>query len=141
VPERSQQAELAALGGDRERELLAAFVAAWERADVPALVELLAADARFTMPPLPAWFDGRDDVARFLAERIFATPWRLVPTSANGQPAFACYQDAGAGFRLGAITVLTVRDGRIAEISGFLDPALHAATGLPEEISAGAMNP
>jgi ketosteroid isomerase-like protein len=142
VPARSQQAELAALGADRERELVAAFVAAWERADVPALVELLAEDARFTMPPLPAWFDGRPDVVRFLAERVFETPWRLVPLVANGQPAFAGYQDPGDGrFRLATITVLTLRDGRIVEISGFLDPALHAATGLAGEISAGAMNP
>jgi hypothetical protein len=51
---------------------LDAFVTAWERADVPALPDLLAADARFTMPPLPAWFDGREDVGRFLAERVFA---------------------------------------------------------------------
>jgi hypothetical protein len=73
---------------------------------------------------------------------VFETPWRLVPLRVNGQQAFACYQDSGDGrFRLGAINVLTLRDGRIVEISGFLDPAVHAATGLPEEIPAGAMNP
>ena len=44
------------------------------------------------MPPLPAWFSGRADIGRFLAGRMFATPWRLVPISANGQLAFACYQ-------------------------------------------------
>lgn len=56
-----------------------------------------AEDARFTMPPLPAWFEGREDVGRFLAQRVFATPWRLVPIAANGQPAFACYQYDGSG--------------------------------------------
>jgi RNA polymerase sigma-70 factor (ECF subfamily) len=50
-----------------------AFVTAWERADVAALLDLLADDAQFTMPPLPAWFQGREDVGRFLAERVFAT--------------------------------------------------------------------
>jgi ketosteroid isomerase-like protein len=55
VPERSQQAELADLGEHGLRALVDDFVAAWERADVPALVELLSADATFTMPPLPAW--------------------------------------------------------------------------------------
>lgn len=97
VPERTQQAELAALGPGGHRALVDAFVTAWERAVVPALLDLLAEDARFTMPPLPAWFEGREDVGRFLAQRVFATPWRLVPIAANGQPAFACYQYDGSG--------------------------------------------
>jgi len=138
VPHPSQQAELDALGPDGRRALVAAFVAAWERADVAALLELLADDARFTMPPLPAWFSGRADIGRFLAGRMFATPWRLVPISANGQLAFACYQGRqggqGAGrFRLGAINVVGLRGGRVAELTGFIDPALHRHFGLPEE--------
>jgi RNA polymerase sigma-70 factor (TIGR02960 family) len=138
VPHPSQQAELDALGPDGRRELVDAFVAAWERADVAALLELLADDARFTMPPLPAWFSGRADIGRFLAGRMFATPWRLVPISANGQLAFACYQgqEAGQGagrFRLGAINVVGLRGGRVAELAGFIDPALHRHFGLPQE--------
>jgi RNA polymerase sigma-70 factor (ECF subfamily) len=138
VPHPSQQAELDALGPDGRRELVEAFVAAWERADVAALLELLADDARFTMPPLPAWFSGRAAIGRFLAGRMFATPWRLVPISANGQLAFACYQgqegDQGGGrFRLGAINVVGLRGGRVVELAGFIDPALHRHFGLPEE--------
>ena len=138
VPHPSQQAELDALGPDGRRELVDAFVAAWERADVAALLKLLADDARFTMPPLPAWFSGRADIGRFLARRMFATPWRLVPISANGQLAFACYQgqkgDQGAcRFRLGAINVVGLRGGRVVELAGFIDPALHRHFGLPEE--------
>ena len=123
----SQQEEIAALGDDGLRELVGSYVRAWERADVPALVGLLAEDARFTMPPLPAWFDGRADIARFLTDRLFASAWRLVPATANGQPAFACYQRTAADgpFRLAAVNVLTVRDGLIAGITGFIDPALH----------------
>jgi RNA polymerase sigma-70 factor (TIGR02960 family) len=136
VPSASQQAELEALGADRRRELVDAFVTAWERADVPALLELLADDARFTMPPLPAWFDGRDDVGRFFVERVFATAWRLVPLGANGQLGFACYstEPGTDDFRLGAINLLSLRDGRIAEITGFLDPGLHRHLGLPAEL-------
>jgi RNA polymerase sigma-70 factor (ECF subfamily) len=122
LPRRSQQDELAALGDDGRRQLVEAFVSAWERADLPALLDLLTADARFTMPPLPAWFDGRDDVGRFLAERVFATPWRLVPITANAQPAVACYQYDGQVFRPGAVNVLSVRDGRISWLAGFIDP-------------------
>ena len=116
---------------------MATFVTAWERADVPALLDLLVEDARFTMPPLPAWFNGLDDIGRFLTERMFATPWRLVPLSASGQLAFACYQGnpAGPPFRLGALNVLTLRGGRIAELTGFLDPGLHERFGLPRMLA------
>jgi RNA polymerase sigma-70 factor (TIGR02960 family) len=124
VRQPTQQAELAALGPGGRRALVDAFVTAWERADVPALLDLLAEDARFTMPPLPAWFDGREDVGRFLAERVFATPWRLVSIAANGQPAFACYQYDGQRFRLGAVNMLSLRNGQISWIAGFVDPQL-----------------
>jgi len=137
----SQRDELRALGEEGRRQLVAAFVQAWERADVPAMVALLAEDARFSMPPLPAWFRGRADVVRFMAERMWATPWRLVPMTANGQLAFACYQgdtahrgDTGPGpFRLSAVNVVTLRAGRIAELTGFLDPAIHRQFGLDSE--------
>ena len=98
------------------------------------------------MPPLSAWFRGRADVVRFMAERMWATPWRLVPMTANGQLAFACYQgdghqgdtahqgDTGPGpFRLSAVNVVTLRAGRIAELTGFLDPAIHRQFGLAPE--------
>ncbi len=71
---RSQQAELAALGEDGVRRLVEDFLTAWEAADVDRLASLLAEDARFTMPPLPAWFDGRAMVVRFLTDRLFADP-------------------------------------------------------------------
>jgi RNA polymerase sigma-70 factor (ECF subfamily) len=139
MPPTTQRAELESLGPDGRQEIVDAFVDAWERADVAAILELLAEDARFTMPPLPAWFLGREDVGRFFAERVFATPWRLEPVRANGQLAFACYQGdhrddpASGGFRLGAINVLALRDGRIVEIAGFLDPEVHRRFRLPAE--------
>ncbi len=135
VAPRSQQAELAALGPDGPRRLVDELVRAWEQADVPALVDLLTEDVRFTMPPLPAWFDGRRDVTRFLAERVFATPWRLTPIAASGQLALGCYQHDGARFRLGALNVLTVRDGRISWLAAFLDQELPRHFSLPTEFS------
>ena len=132
VPDVSQAAELDALGEDGRRELVDAFVSAWERADVEGIARLLARDARFTMPPLPAWFDGREAVMRFVAERNFATPWRLVPLRATGTPAFACYLSVDGGpFTLGGIIVLILRAGLVTEIASFLDPALHRHLGLP----------
>ena len=56
----SQQQALRELGDDGREELVRAFIAAWERSDVEALLDLLVEDARLSMPPLPAWFDGRD---------------------------------------------------------------------------------
>lgn len=135
MPDRSQQAERAALGDARERELVDRFVAAWHRADVDGLVALLADDVRFTMPPLPAWFAGREVVGRFFAERVFATPWRMVPATANAQTALLGYQDAGDGIlRLSGLTVLALRDGRVGEVASFIDPALHALWPVPIEL-------
>lgn len=136
VPEKTQQAELDSIGKDGQRELVDAFVSAWERADVAALVELLAEDARFTMPPLPAWFRGREDIGRFFADRMFTRSWRLLPLRANGQPAFAGYrvEQEGDTFRLMGINVLGFRAGRVAWIASFLDPDVHRHFGLPSDL-------
>src|SRR5699024_3484615 len=96
---RSQQAELAALGEDGVRRLVEEFVTAWEAADIGRISALLAEDAQFTMPPLPAWFDGREMVLRFMAERLFETPWRLAAWTVNGQPGFYCEQLVDGGWR------------------------------------------
>jgi RNA polymerase sigma-70 factor (ECF subfamily) len=132
----SQAAELQAFQPAALDKLLCDLVDAWERLDMARLVSLLAEDARFTMPPLPAWFDGRASVARFISERMFATPWRLRPLWANGQPGFACYmQHPGTDtYRLGAVNLLAFRAGRIVGIHAFLDPAVHRRLGLPNEI-------
>jgi RNA polymerase sigma-70 factor (TIGR02960 family) len=112
----TQAAELSALGERGQRDLVDAFVAAWERQDVDALLGLLAEDARFTMPPFPAWFRGRTDIGRFLSERSFAYSWRLRPMTANGQIAFAFYRpdpDTGRS-TLSVINVITLQEARIA---------------------------
>jgi RNA polymerase sigma-70 factor (ECF subfamily) len=131
---RSQQAELATLGEDGVRRLVDEFVSAWEAGDVDRLAGLLAEDARFTMPPLPAWFDGRAMVLRFMAERLFETPWRLEPRTVNGQPGFVCHQQVGGTWILGAVNVLSFRDGLVSWIAGFVDP------GLVEEVSRAPMS-
>ena len=130
VPSRSQQATLRDLGEPAQRSLVTAYVDAWSRRDVEAILAMLSREAKFTMPPIPTWFDGRASVERFLRERIFATAWRLVPMRASGQLAFACYQ--GPDFRLGALQLLTLGDGAILEMTGFLDPAVHRRFLLPD---------
>jgi RNA polymerase sigma-70 factor (TIGR02960 family) len=134
----TQHAELRSLGEQGQRDLVAAFVAAWERADVGAMVSLLADDARFSMPPLPAWFASRDAIIRFMVERASETPWRVTPIRANGQLAFALYQGGASGgpFCMSAINVVTLRDGLIVEMTGFLEGNVHRRFGLPAELSA-----
>jgi RNA polymerase sigma-70 factor (TIGR02960 family) len=127
VPARSQQATLSALGEEAERELVETLVAAWQNADVDAIIDRLARDARFTMPPLPAWYEGAEAIRGFLERRAFLTPWRLVPLRFNGQLAFVAYQgDGEGGFHLGALNVLTLDGDLISEITCFLDPAIKA---------------
>jgi RNA polymerase sigma-70 factor (ECF subfamily) len=131
----SPQATLRALGDEAQRGLVHALVSAWERSDVDGVVGLLAEDARFTMPPLPAWFDGRAAVRRFFAERVFENPWRLVPMTANGQLAVACYMGdpAGTTFPLSGVTVLTLRGHEIVAMDSFLAPEALGPFGLPPE--------
>jgi hypothetical protein len=133
-PARSEQAELGALGADGQQALVRDFMSAWERQDLGALLELLTDDVRFTMPPLPAWFDGREAVGRFFADRVFETPWRLVPLRVNAQLGLACYQQElqTGRFALSALNALGVRAGKVREIAAFIDPILVRSFGLPE---------
>lgn len=118
----SQQIEQLSAG---QRGLVGAFVAAFQAADVDGMVRLLTADVRFTMPPLPAWFDGRDAVASFYAERVFAMGWQQVRVAdVNGQPAVLGYSEQNGEFRPAALQVLSFRKGQISWIASFLDPSL-----------------
>src|SRR5262249_39795752 len=81
------------------RELLDRYCATFENSDMAALTELLQADVKLEMPPMPIWFTGRDAVLRFLVARAFtkAGDMVLIPTAANGQPAVAEYRRTADG--------------------------------------------
>jgi RNA polymerase sigma-70 factor (ECF subfamily) len=138
--DRSQQATLRALGDPALAEIVDAYVDAWERRDIDAVVAMLTEDAVLAMPPFPAWFRGRADVASFLAARPLApgVRWRLVPIRANGQVAFAHYRwdREQGGFRAHSINVVTLAGDRIAEIVAFLDASTFPAFGLPASAPA-----
>jgi RNA polymerase sigma-70 factor (ECF subfamily) len=118
-----------------QRELLRCYIEAHERADVDALAALLREDARLTMPPHPTWFEGR--AAILIASKQGFDPTfgdlRSVPAWANRQPGVAHYLRAPGEtqFVALAIDVLRIEDGRIDEITSFVDSALFAAFGLP----------
>src|SRR5689334_21027106 len=91
LPERSQQTTLGALGDERTREIVQRYADALERADVGAVLAMLAQDATWSMPPIPDWYRGHDAIAGFLREGPFTLQWRHLPTRVNGQLAVGCY--------------------------------------------------
>jgi len=127
-----------ALPPDRaQQELLGRYVQAWEGLDLDSFVSLLKEDATYTMPPLPQWYAGREAIRTF-----FGWAWksyggfRLVPTAANRQPAFAAYSRTGADAAWAAhsIHVLTLEQEAITALTLFAKPTgphLFHAFGLP----------
>ncbi len=115
-----------AAGSRAEDAVVSRFVHAWEAADVPALVTLLTEDVSISMPPMPLEYRGRELVGRFCAS-IFDGRRRfdLVPTRANGQPAFGAYLrgDDGLSHATG-LYVLTVAGARICAMARFENAVL-----------------
>ncbi|MDX6733212.1 MAG: polymerase sigma-70 factor, subfamily [Baekduia sp.] len=122
-----------------ERAVLARFGDAFERGDIDAIVALLTEDAWIRMPPEPHEYQGHAAIAEFLRTRPL---WRagaglhLVPTRANGQPAFAYYlTDPCAGVvRAGGLFVLTFSGGAISAITRFGDTGVLPWFGLPRTL-------
>jgi RNA polymerase sigma-70 factor (ECF subfamily) len=132
--------DVAPLPGSREeRELVGRFTAAFEAGDVAAVVALLTDDALLTMPPAPLEYEGPLAIGRFLASVPAGGAldrFRLVPTRANGQPAFGCYlrdPHVPVGHAYG-LMVLTLRGDRVAAITGFPDTSVFRSFGLPRTL-------
>jgi RNA polymerase sigma-70 factor (ECF subfamily) len=126
------------------RAVVQRYVQAFEAADVPALVQLLAEDAVLEMPPVPLWFRGSSDYGLFMerAFRMRGTCWAVRELTANGQPALAAYApETGGGHRLHSLQVLTVNGGLVAHNVVFADPGLFDAFELPRHIPAGDFPP
>jgi RNA polymerase sigma-70 factor (TIGR02960 family) len=118
-----------------EQALVAEFVRAYESADLEAIVALLTDDVSVSMPPMPLEYEGRDVVARFCAG-IFRPGRRfdLVPTRANGQPAFGTYLRAPDGSRHGTgLFVLTLTGDRICAMTRF-ENSVYPWFGLPHSL-------
>jgi RNA polymerase sigma-70 factor, ECF subfamily len=116
------------------RALLDQYIAAFENADVAALERLLVRDATLEATPMRTWFAGRETCVPFLRDRLLGSPgdWRMLATSANGQPAAAAYtRDRDGGYQPYGIVVLTVTGAGIDRVSCFGDPGLVSLFGFP----------
>jgi RNA polymerase sigma-70 factor (ECF subfamily) len=125
---------------ESDRVLLARYVEAFEQYDVEALTSLIQEDASQSMPPFDLWLAGRDDILTWwFGPGIGCKGSRVVPTvSANGSPAFGQYKPSPeGGYDPWALQVLELSEGRIVELTFFLDTeTLFPLFGLPPRLEA-----
>jgi RNA polymerase sigma-70 factor (ECF subfamily) len=113
------------------------YMQAWETADVEGLIALLKEDCTFSMPPIPSWYSGRENIAGLVRKTIFSGQasgrWRLISTRSNGQSGFGLYKlDEKTGVYDGyGIQVVTFSGDLIEDITTFRDPALLKFFNLP----------
>jgi RNA polymerase sigma-70 factor (ECF subfamily) len=122
-----------------ERVLVRRFADAWEADDINGIVALLTQDAWLTMPPSTLEYQGQLVIASFLRENSTwrrGQRYRLLPTRANTQPAFATYRtDAHAPIAHGTgLVVLTLEGERIAAITQFMDTSILSRFGFPRTL-------
>ncbi len=125
---------VATLTEPRHRELLDQYIAAFENADAVALEQLLRKDATLEAPPLRTWYAGIKFCMPYMAAHVLGSPghWRMLPASANGQPAVAAYYRGSDGAYLPyGIVVLTATAEGISRITAFGDPGLVTSFGFP----------
>jgi RNA polymerase sigma-70 factor (ECF subfamily) len=114
-----------------DRELLERYMQAWERGDSAAFAALLHHDVIVSMPPVPAWFSGREDVVAFLAPRMAPGAQRMVLVDGADVVTFAFYRSEGDDFTARAIEVTLWEDGLVREIHAFFDRGLVERWGVP----------
>lgn len=122
-------------GSAAENDIVARFVVAYEASDIEALVALLTDDVFVSMPPMPHEYVGRDQVARFFTI-LFGSgrTFTLVPTRANGQPAFGAYVPGPDNIRHGAgLITLALSGDQICAMTRF-EKSVFPSFGLPPSL-------
>jgi RNA polymerase sigma-70 factor (ECF subfamily) len=114
------------------KQYLDQFVHAWEAGDVHSLIQLLHEKATFAMPPMGLWFAGRESIQRALQNLVFlpGAKWKLLPSSANGRPAFGIYRAEGEKFQAFGLLLPVFADEKFVEVTAFLAPQLVVRFGL-----------
>ncbi|HEY5988591.1 MAG TPA: sigma-70 family RNA polymerase sigma factor [Streptosporangiaceae bacterium] len=124
-----------------QRQQLDRYVEAFVNGDVTTLEQLLTDEIVLEMPPVVTWFAGRGPVGRFFAARIADRPgaWRMITTSANGQPAVVSYLRGDDGIHHAhSVHVLTITGSGISHITAFQHPSLITVFGLPLTLPAAS---
>jgi RNA polymerase sigma-70 factor, ECF subfamily len=139
-----REMESGSLPDEETSTLLSRYVHAWEEDDVAGLVALLKEDAILNMPPYPSWYRGREAIRAILHVAPFRAGmqnrWRLSPTHANGQPAFALYRadESKTSYRAYGLQLITIDRSRlpeqIAEVTIFHTSSLVTSFGLPSQL-------
>jgi len=119
------------------QDRLARYIAAFEAYDIDRLVDIFTSEAIWEMPPFVGWYQGPRDIITLIHQQCPAdTPgdMRLIPLTANGQPAAAMYMRDGDGHAPFQLHVLDIRADGVSRVVAFLDTALFAKFGLPQRL-------
>jgi RNA polymerase sigma-70 factor (ECF subfamily) len=125
LPEESQQQTLRTLGDDGVREIVESYMDAMGRGDIDKMVTMLAEDAAWSMPPLPAWFHGRESLRDFMAAGPLSGEWRWrhLPAHVSGQAAVGSYAwyEPDQTYRPFALDVFTLAGAKIKAVTSFIN--------------------
>jgi RNA polymerase sigma-70 factor (ECF subfamily) len=133
----SSDDRLAAPDSADAQDRLTRYIAAFEAYDVDRLVELFTAEAIWEMPPFVGWYQGPHAIATLVRQQCPAQApgdMRLIPLTANGQPAAAMYMREGDRHLPFQLQVLDMRADGVSHVVAFLDTTLFAKFGLPEQL-------
>lgn len=123
-----------------ERDTFAAFCDAFERYDIPAVVDAMIEQATWQMPPFDQFYVGRDDIRTLIGSQCPASgpqDLRMVPTVVNSQPAAGMYlRDEHGAYQAFQLCVVDISGGAISGVVGFFDPDAFRHAGLPHELVA-----
>ncbi|MGA9747826.1 MAG: sigma-70 family RNA polymerase sigma factor [Nocardioides sp.] len=122
-----------------QKELLERYVQAFWDKDIDAIVAMLTRDAIWEMPPFAGWYQGADNIGRLIDTQCpgGVHDMRMLPTRANGQPAFGLYMRHEEGdFRPFHLQVLTLDGTRVEHVGAFFGDDIFTVFGLPERLPA-----
>jgi RNA polymerase sigma-70 factor (ECF subfamily) len=138
LPGESQHAEFLRLGDERVLELARRYADAIDQGDVEALMRMLTTDAIWSMPPHPAYYEGRTAIEEFHRRDVSSVRWRHRITTANGQLAVGCYvyDEERSAYVATVLDVLTLHDGYVAAVTAFFTVHAFEGDGEPEGYAA-----